>query len=155
MKLVGRFFIIALLVSIISGVVDNIQELTAYFTDFNFESLRIIGIVFTPLRLAFGVFFPFLLMYFQAKELDIKDNLNFILFSAFLGSWIGGLASFFGIRISLYYIAGWNFLPSNVVQAIFTVIMQIVSLAFYPIIFILATAILFAYYQKYKEQTRF
>lgn len=147
----GKFFFIALILSIIVGISSNILTWWHIFIRINPSDIVSINLFLSPIIFVCRVILPFILMYYQAKNIHAESRLMPILIGTFFGTWIGQVISGIGIHTFLLYLSGSHFTGYNILHFVFTISWQIVILALSSTLFILTTAILLAHYQKQQE----
>lgn len=146
----AKFFFVAIVLSIVAGLSQYITQwlLLVYRLSPLFFSSLVVGLA--PVRLAFGVVVPFVVMYFLGKNVDSPSAFKPIIISIFLGSWIGQVSVFLaGIFVNLTHGAYYSF----AVIAVFHVAWEIIAGALSGVFFASLAAVLFAHYQKTAKET--
>lgn len=146
-----KFFLVALILSVISATSHNVLALWHVFIRPDPRNITAINLLLSPAVFACSVVLPFVVMYYQAKTLNLEAALMPVLVGIFLGTWIGEVASNIGINAFMVYVSGGSIVGYNIVYFVLSTAWQIVALALSSTLFIFTTAVFFAHYRKLRE----
>ncbi len=149
MKFNPNFFLVAVGLSLLAGILQNLSSwLLVLYTQskLSIDIYSQIAIGLPPVQLALGVILPFAVMYILSTRIG-SEVVQSVIVSTFVGCWIGGVINF-AVRFYLLYLRRSSLSVDSVLQLSPWVVWAIFETAFSTVFFVSLAAILFAYYRK-------
>ena len=140
LELNPKFFLVAVSLSLLAGILDNLSKWLLLLYELPIDIYAETAVVFPPIQFALSVILPFPVMYILSARIAFEVVKSAIV-STFIGCWIGGVTNF---AIGTYIL----YLRMDSFQLGLWVGWSIFRAAFSTVFFVSLAAILFAYYRK-------